>query len=114
MTDNHTDLTFVPGLGRATSCPCVEHHRPKPARFVWHHLLPQVCGGKTTPDNLVSICDNAHYAIHALLWAIHANGGKAPSKQGRVNAFITDAAVRGYAAAVAAGTTDRIPKESSE
>lgn len=116
-TPTHTDtgheaLTFVPGLGHATSCACVEHHRPKPARFIWHHVLPRTCGGKTDAANLVSLCDTAHYAIHAVLYELRTNDGQLPKAPGRRNDYITNTALTGYQRAVAAGTVDRIPKES--
>lgn len=107
--DGHAALTVVRGLGRAATCGCVAHHTPRPARFIWHHVLPKVCGGQTTPANLVSICDNAHYAIHVLLWQMRENGGK---PAGRHNAYHLAIARQGYDRAVAAGTVGQIPKEA--
>lgn len=106
-----TALTFVPGLGRAAGCECVENHRPKPARFVWHHKLPRACGGTTTPANLIALCDNAHYAVHDLLWELATHAGELPPARGRRNEYLIALARDGYTAAVAAGTADRIPRE---
>src|SRR4029077_1447055 len=57
------------GVGVASYCQCAADHTPKPLRFVWHHILPVTCGGKSVPANLVMACDNCHYAIHSLMTA---------------------------------------------
>jgi hypothetical protein len=95
---------------RATKCEAARYHRPKPYRFVIHHVLPQVCGGKSTLDNTVGLDDSCHYTIHAILWELKKNGGrldlvKIGTRKQR------DLAVRGYLAAVEAGTVDKIPDE---
>lgn len=96
--------SFIAGVGHATHCGCVREHRPTPARYVWHHILPKTCGGRSTNVNLVSLCDTAHYAIHSHMWRLaHGTDG------GRVNQFVRDYAQRGYDAAVAAGTVGKIP-----
>jgi hypothetical protein len=82
-------------------------HRPVPARHIWHHILPQVCGGKTERSNLVQLCDNCHYSIHRWMWCLQ-NGGLPK----RVNKRQLALAQAGYDQAVAAGTADKIPKES--
>lgn len=105
-------LTVVAGLGRADHCECVAHHRPTPARYVWHHVLPRTCGGPTTAANLVQLCDSAHYAIHVLLYELRLGGGVLPPGYGHRNSFHLDIARTGYERAVVAGTVDRIPKEA--
>jgi hypothetical protein len=45
-------------------CEVHGYHYPKPARTVKHHKHPQEYGGKTTPENLVLVCDTGHYNIH--------------------------------------------------
>lgn len=115
MTDAHLDhaLTFVVGLGRATHCAgYLGPHRPTPQRYVWHHILPQACGGLTRPINLVPLCDSCHYATHALLTTLatlHTDDVKVLGRRG--TPFTRDLAVRGYQAAVVQGTADRIPNE---
>lgn len=100
-------ILSVPELGRATYCAAYAGvHRPRPVRFVWHHVLPQVAGGLTEAANLVSVCDSCHYTIHAYLWAC-ARGLKRP----RVAAGQAMLALRGYQAAIDAGTVDKIPNE---
>jgi hypothetical protein len=51
---------------------CVVHgyHRPIPLRTVLHHIHPQALGGASTPGNLIAVCDNGHYNIHAILDAL--------------------------------------------
>jgi hypothetical protein len=109
----HTDLTFIEGMGRATSCLAYSSpHRPTPLRFVWHHVLPQICGGQTVAANVVSLCDSCHYSVHALLWQLKVtNGGPLSSRRGTAQqrAIAQD----GYQRAVAAGTTALIPNEGS-
>lgn len=103
--DGH--VTFVAGLGHATACAVDVEHRPRPARFIWHHVLPQTCGGRTVAANLAALCDNCHYAVHGLLWTLaHGQPIPAHTSPGRVTL-----AQRGYAAAVAAGTVAKIPNE---
>lgn len=87
-------------------------HEPRPERFVTHHVLPQVCGGQTTPDNLVRCCDDCHYDVHALMYALkRANGDPEAAWQGEGPRGAREYALRGYQAAVAAGTVDKIPNE---
>jgi hypothetical protein len=102
-------LTEVDGV-RAARCAFgdqLKHHTA--LRFVWHHILPQVCGGKTEPGNLRELCDNCHYAVHALMWGL-AYG--APVPRDATDAQFTLANV-GFELAVAAGTQDKIPKEAA-
>lgn len=98
---------FLPEVGRAAQCVGAKVHYPRPLRFVWHHILPQICGGQSTPDNLAALCDSCHYSVHILLYSL---------AQGAVLKVGTAAqralAQQGYAAALAAGTVALIPKES--
>ena len=116
-------LLSLPGIGKPTSCVIARYHRPKPLRFVLHHVLPQVCGGQSVAENLVSLCDNDHYAVHALMtWLLHTYG---PVNASGSSAFDLAAslpagtraqrglAVRGYLEAVAAGTAGKLPNEGT-
>lgn len=47
-------------------CTVHGYHYPTPLRTVKHHIVPQEYGGPTTPENLLLVCDNGHYAIHAI------------------------------------------------
>lgn len=100
-------LVYIEGLGRADHCEAYGVHRPNPMRFVWHHVLPQVAGGKTEPGNLVQVCDNCHYSTHAVMYAM-ANGKLVPTRASRGSKAL---AKRGYEAAKAAGTISLIPNE---
>jgi HNH endonuclease len=101
---------MLPGVPKASRCEIARYHRPAPLRFIWHHVLPQACGGKTEPSNLAQLCDNDHYAVHLLMWHL-AHGGIPPAVKGtRAQRAL---AQRGYDAAVAAGTQDQIPKEAA-
>jgi hypothetical protein len=103
-------MTELFGVGKASHCELGEQGGAHTAlRFVWHHILPQVCGGKTEILNLASLCDNCHYAVHAILWAL-ANGHSIPpnADDGQVRL-----ARQGYEAAIAAGTQGKIPKEAT-
>ena len=73
ITKPHTH-THYPGIGQAENCQVDAPHEPKPWRYVWHHICPQVCGGKTEPANLVSLCDNCHYGIHCMLVTLQKTG----------------------------------------
>ena len=101
-------LPVQPGVGKAQRCEASRlpfAHRP--ARWVWHHILPQACGGKTVPENLAALCDNCHYATHAALYAL-ATTGKIPPGFTR---GVRKLAQQGFEAAQAAGTTAKIPRE---
>lgn len=112
MSQHHHDMTSeetLPGVGQATKCLALStiSHRPMPLRFVWHHILPQVCGGKTEPGNLVELCDSCHYTVHILLYSL-AQGKKLKVGTIAQKKF----ANQGYEAALSAGTEHLIPKES--
>jgi hypothetical protein len=102
-------LVELPKFGKATRCELSRQAGPHPpGRFIWHHILPQACGGKTERANLAELCDNCHYAVHAVLWWLaHPDTAQpgATRRQRRV-------AQQGYAAAQAAGTAAKIPKEA--
>jgi len=104
---------FLPGVGRAAECSITTAHYPSPLRFVWHHILPKACGGKTVSENLVSLCDSCHYAVHALLWDLKQHEGlltiPSPLRNRRRMAF----AFLGYDAAKAAGTLEKITNEGT-
>ncbi len=92
---------------KATHC-SIGFHRPKPMRFIYHHIQPKVAGGLTTPNNLIALCDSCHYSIHILLWHLAQKTPplvKGSRKQRRI-------AKLGYEACIAAGTVTLIPKES--
>lgn len=102
-------LTSIPIVGPALSCMVTTHHAPTPHRYIWHHILPQACGGKTERANLVSLCDNCHYTIHIIMWHL-ANNVKLTF---RPSAHHMLYAQQGYQAAVAAGTVALMPKEAA-
>ena len=100
-----------PAVGDADHCAAVRIRiftSHKPARFVWHHIQPQATGGQTTAENLVSLCDNCHYAVHAVLWAL-AKGLPVPAGMSRA---VLSYARQGFDAATEAGTADKIPHEA--
>lgn len=95
-------------------------HRPREGRRVAHHIQPQTCGGPTVAANLIVICDNCHYEIHALMsWLKRACAGGAATLTPRLalkglgTRRQRKIALAGYAACVAAGTVDKIPNEGS-
>lgn len=95
---------------RASRCQFGEQLKHHTAlRFVWHHILPQVCGGKSTTSNLAELCDNCHYAVHAIMYAL--SRGAAPDKRATEAQFTL--ANAGFQLAVQAGTAGKIPKESA-
>jgi len=94
---------------RVSQCAGAGIHHPRPLRYVAHHILPQVCGGKTEPGNIASLCDSCHYSVHALLWILKQGGAGFKLTTGTRQQRAL--AQQGYAAAVAAGTVDHIPDE---
>lgn len=107
-----TAYTYIEGLGRASMCAVSRSHRPAPMRYVFHHILPQACGGLTTAANTVQLCDNCHLAVHVLMYQMKIRDGAiVPSPvNNRVRVAL---ATRGYREAVAAGTVNKIPNEGS-
>ena len=63
------------------SCALSLWHRPKPGRYVTHHMLPLSWGGLAVPANQVGLCDNHHYAVHVALDVLLAHGGNPPVAQ---------------------------------
>lgn len=103
---------FLSGFGTASKCEVVKDHNPKPLRFVWHHILPQACGGQTFAANLVQTCDNCHYGIHVILHDMKVNnGGIDESRSHLVNTPRWQVANKGYQGAVETGTVSKIPNE---
>lgn len=108
----HEALTVVPELGTAATCTGYGAHRPVPVRFVWHHVLPQVCGGKTVAENLAELCDNCHFTVHAIMYFMARNAGQLPQTV-RGTRGQRHLAIRGYNMAVLSGTVSKIPNEGS-
>jgi hypothetical protein len=104
-------VEFLPDLGKASTCSAYGVHRPVPLRFVWHHVLPQVCGGLTVTANLSQVCDSCHYSIHILMWHIAQGSTVAELPAHTRNQLAL--ALRGYQQALANGTAFKIPKEAS-
>lgn len=103
---------LVAGVGRATQCEAANDHRPTPLRFVWHHILPETCGGRSTLSNLVQVCDNCHVAIHELLYLLKLNDGDQQQAWGRHGGRGQRSyALQGWELAVQAGTAAKIPNE---
>jgi HNH endonuclease len=100
-------LTEIRGV-KASRCQFgtqLRHHTA--LRFVWHHILPQAAGGKTETSNLAELCDNCHYSVHVVLWALAR--GQSPPKEATTDQFTL--ANTGYQLAVQAGTVGKIPRE---
>jgi len=113
-THDHTGgAEFLSGFGKATHCQLYNLHRPVPLRFIWHHILPQTCGGTSTSANLSQLCDSCHYAVHAMLYDLKVHGGTLQAFSKFAKSPRAVLAQQGYTAAVAAGTVDKIPQEGS-
>lgn len=84
------------------------YHRPTPQRYVWHHNIPQVCGGPSDEQNLVNLCDNCHIIQHVLMWRmVFDTIGLRRDKWNRQH---WNLASRGYAGAKLLGTEQKMPK----
>lgn len=82
-------------------------HHPAATRYVSHHIQPQVCGGLSVKANLAVLCDNCHYTVHLLLYAL-AKGVPPAAKGTRAQRKL---AQQGYDACVLAGTVHKVPNE---
>ena len=106
---NHHDLVEYQGV-KASACSNTVEHRPRPKRFVWHHVLPLVCGGKTQARNLVQLCDNCHYSVHIGLWTLQFAHDTFRTLY--LSKDLANYAAVGWNAALIAGTANLIPKEA--
>jgi hypothetical protein len=111
--DHAGGTEFIFGIGHATHCQLFARHSPQPLRYVWHHILPQACGGLTKTSNLASLCDSCHYAVHALLYDLRKHDGKLVSFPRFENTPRGRLARQGYEQAKTLGTVDKIPAEGS-
>jgi hypothetical protein len=111
FTKPHTHTSY-PGIPQAAACQIDAVHNPRPLRIVWHHILPQAAGGKTTPENLAALCDSCHYAVHSLLVTMLANDGQLQPNPDYHRDRVA-LAQQGYDAAVKLGTVNKIPHESA-
>lgn len=84
-------------------------HRPRPLRYVLHHIQPKTCGGPSVPANLANLCDNCHYTVHAIMAALRDGDGSAARRMG--NRAQRRLAWEGYRRCLVAGTVARIPDE---
>lgn len=102
---------YIRGVGRALYCQCAECHTPIPLRFVWHHILPKVCGGRSTKANLLSCCDSCHYGIHLMMGDLKHNNGNFVVYKRFSGTNRARWAYEGYRLAVEAGVVDKIPDQ---
>jgi len=107
---SRVELDAVTGTHKPTGCAVSRWHKPKVYRFVLHHVMPQVCGGRTTAENLVGLDDSCHYTIHLILRELSLNGGDL-TKITIGNRAQRKLAQQGYDACVLAGTVHKIPNE---
>lgn len=99
---------YLAVVGHATNCANPVAHSPRPSRFVWHHVLPQIAGGQTVASNLVSLCDNCHYSTHALMYEMRLHEGVIKTRR---SVKLRELAYAGYQAARTAGTVGKLPDE---
>lgn len=66
----------VYGVRMETTCAVHRHRELVPINR--HHVWPEGMGGPTADWNLVTVCENGHGAIHALLDLLLKNGGVLP------------------------------------
>jgi hypothetical protein len=113
----HPDGTFyvrsldevVALLGKPPNfCYLTKNHTPVIPRVIWHHQVPQACGGKTNLTNCIPICDNHHFRLHSGMWS-KANSLALPYRFTELELKSIDFGVQG---AIALGTLDKMPKEA--
>lgn len=102
---------YIRGIGRALYCQCADYHTPVPLRFVWHHILPKVCGGASVKANLLQCCDSCHYAIHLMMGDLKHHNGELVLYKRFERSNRANWARIGYKLATEAGTADKIPDQ---
>lgn len=69
----------APGVvGMPMGTECAVHHHAEWEPIESHHVWPKGMGGPDAPENRVSVCANAHYAIHEVIRRLMANAGNLP------------------------------------
>jgi hypothetical protein len=108
----------IPGFPKPTSCQITTNHVPTAVRFVLHHIQPQEAGGPTVAENLANVCDNCHYTVHRIMFAMRCLYMNIPltDEQKQLMAHPPRRAQyllaeQGYLACKTAGTVDQIPNE---
>jgi len=74
-----------------TTCACHKHREMVPIEI--HHIWPLGMDGSDTKENKVSLCANAHGAIHGYLDLLLKHEGRVPWFKARVYGRV----VRAYA-----------------
>lgn len=99
-------------LVRPTRCQLARtFHRPRPLRYVAHHIQPKACGGPSVPANLAPLCDNCHYTVHAIMRVLRDGGGNPGAVRRMGNRRQRALAFEGYRRCLDAGTVALIPDE---
>lgn len=88
-------------------CSAATYHSPKPLRYVWHLILPAVCGGTYDPSNMVELCDGCRASVMVLMGQIAAGRVTVDRPNRRQLAL----ARQGFRLAEEAGRTGDIPRE---
>jgi hypothetical protein len=80
--------------------------------------MPAAAGGETVTGNLIALCDNCHYAIHRMMYAMRLRFQGiplTPEQRGYLDnpprLGQLGFARQGFDACVAAGTAGKIPNE---
>jgi hypothetical protein len=90
------------GVRMGHECVCHIHEVMVPMER--HHVWPLGDGGPNIESNLITVCCNAHYSIHAFLDMLWRNNGIVPWTTARqYGKRVRDYAYSGYRQAIAAG-----------
>lgn len=88
-------------MARGTECECHIHDTTIPQER--HHVWPKGYHGPNTPDNLVTICCNAHSDIHYYMEYLFKHNGETPPDWRTYGPTVRALAKRGYDEVIAYG-----------
>lgn len=71
-----TSLENPRGVVMGETCAVHRHRELVPLHR--HHVLPQEFDGPDSSDNMITVCANGHYSIHAMLDLLKKNDGVVP------------------------------------
>jgi hypothetical protein len=89
-------------MARGKECKCHKHPTNIPQEK--HHVWPQAYHGPTNPDNLITICCNAHSDIHYFMDYMLKHNGQHPEDWETYGGAVRRYAIKGFNDVMTYGT----------
>lgn len=92
LSDAGHDVYRMP---MGTNCACHKHTEYEPIER--HHVWPKGMGGPDVASNKISVCANAHYAIHEFIRQLMLHNGSVPAETSKhFSPKVKDYATQGW------------------